>query len=198
MPRRKTIPMNRPFLTRFARGAPQKVVWSLERDRELAHADSPYMFCPHQLWRPRPNARLPWTASERFNAEGYRGPMLSVERPAKTLRIAALGGAATLGVGVANEDTFVSVAARLLTSRTMRSEAMNLGVENYSLRQSLERYREVARPYRPHVVLVTVSTRASYSPAAGGMTDDELIERYRPLDVRLELDPPSVEDGLRV
>lgn len=217
------MPLTRPMLVRFAIGAVlvaggvtaaevglrraawqykdgerRDVVWSLERDRALARANDAYMFCPRTLWRPRPNAPIPWMEGERFNADGYRGPLLSAARPPKTLRMVALGGAGALGVGVAAEDTFVSLTARLLTSRTMRSEGMNLGVENYSMRQCLERYREVARPYRPHVVFLTVPTRSSFSPAPAGRTDDELIETYRPLDVMREHQPPAVADELRV
>lgn len=217
------MPLTRPLLTRFAIGAvlvaggvaaaetglrraewqykdrgAREIVWSQERDRALANPEDPYMFCPRQLWTPRPNARLPWTEKERFNSAGYRGPLLPATRPPKTLRIVALGGAGTLGVGVAEKDTYVAQTARMLTSRTMRSEAMNLGVENYSMRQCLERYREVARPYRPHVVLVSVSTRTSFSPAPAGVTDDGWIEAFRPLDVTKEHRPPSVSDELRV
>lgn len=223
MPRRKTMRMSRRFLSpfvlgavvlagavvaaevglrgidwRYERGAPQRVVWSLEHDRQLAQPDDPYEFSPTQLWRPRPNAKIPWTANERFNAEGYRGPLISVKRPEKTLRIAALGGAGTLGVGVAQEDTFVSLTARLLSTRSMRCESMNLGVESYSLRQSLERYRDIARPYRPHVVLLSISSRSSYSPAPGDKTDDELIEMCRPLGPLQPDHPPSLDNDLRV
>ena len=182
----------------YYRGAPHRVMWSLERDREMARASDPYKFHPHQLWSPRPGGRLAWTEDECFNAEGYRGPLLAVERPAKTLRIAVLGGAAALGVGVAQEDTFAALTARLVSARAIPVESMNLGVENYSLRQSLERYRDLARPYRPHIVIVLVSTRASYSPASGGVPDDALIAQTRPFD-RVNLShPPSVMDGPRL
>lgn len=182
----------------YQRGAPHRVVWSPERDREMARASDPYRFDPHQLWSPRPLARIPWTVDERFNEQGYRGPLLPVERPKRTLRLAALGGAGALGVGVAQDATFVAVAARLISSRIMACEPMNLGVENFSVRQCLERYRDVARPYRPHLVVVSVTTRASYAPAPGGVTDDENIERYRPLDVVNPRLPPSVPTSPRI
>ncbi len=182
----------------YYRGAPHRVVWSLARDRAMARPDDPFMFCTRQLWCPRPNARLPWTENEHFNSAGYRGPLLAVERPPKTLRLVALGGAATLGVGVPYEDTFPNLTARLVTMRAMRCESMNLGVQNYSLRQSLERYRDLARPYRPHIVVVSVSARASYSPAPGGMTDDENIEMYRSLEPAHPQHPPCVQGGLRL
>ncbi|MBL8857144.1 MAG: hypothetical protein JNL28_01385 [Planctomycetes bacterium] len=183
---------------RYYRGAPHRVMWSLQRDREMARADDPYQFHAHQLWAPRPGARLVWTESERFNADGYRGPLLPVERPPRTLRLVALGGAAALGVGVANEDTFAALTARFVSARSIPCESMNLGVENFSLRQSLERYRDLARPYRPHIVVAAVSARTSYSPAPGGITDDELIEATRPLDRVHLAHPPSVKDGLRL
>lgn len=223
MPRRETYGMNARFITsltlgtalalgtlvsgeallrsndwHYYRGAPHRVMWSLERDREMAHPSDPYVFNPHQLWAPRPGARLAWTESERFNAEGYRGPLLSVERPPKTLRLVALGGAGALGVGVAADETFAALTARLVSSRAIPCESMNLGVENFSLRQSLERYRDLARPYRPHIVVVAVSSRTSYSPAPGAITDDDLIAATRSLDTVNLTSPPSVKGGLRL
>lgn len=182
----------------YQRGAPQRVLWSLERDRAMARDTDPYRFHPHQLWAPRPGARLPWTTSERFNAEGYRGPLLSVERPKGWLRLVTIGGAAALGVGVELQDTFGELTARLVSARAIPCESMNLGVEYASIRQSLERYRDLARPYRPHIVVLAVSTRTAYGPAPGAVTDDENIALNRPLDTSDRRVPPCVEGGARV
>lgn len=159
------------------------VLWSHERDRELADGTGPYAFDPHQLWSPRPGALIPGASGERFNADGYRGPSIDMKQPQrKSLRIVFLGGAATLGVGVPYEDTFPALTARIVAQRLMPCEAMNLGVENYSMRQSLERYSDLARPYQAQVVVLTVSAMTACSPAPGGMPDDQRIRLVRPLE----------------
>jgi len=157
------------------------VRWSVEQDRLMLEGGSIYAFHPHQLWAPRPGALLPWTNGERFNPDGYRGPQLNVERPRGMLRVAVIGGAAALGKGVRYEDTFTALLGRYVTERIMPTETMNLGVENFSARQCLERYRDLARPYRPHVVIVSLRLEPSYREAPGGTSDDEKIQRSRAL-----------------
>lgn len=157
------------------------VRWSIPEDRRILDSTSIYAFHPHQLWAPRPGALLPWTNGERFNPDGYRGPQLNVGRPPKTLRIAVIGGAAALGKGVRYEDTYAALLGRYVTERVMPTEVMNLGVENFSARQCLERYRDLARPYRPHVVILSLRLEPSYREAPGGLSDDEKIKRSRSL-----------------
>ena len=161
--------------------AVRDVRWSVAEDRRMLEGTSLYAFHPHQLWAPRPGALLPWTSGERFNADGYRGPQLNIERPTKTLRIAVLGGAAAMGKGVRHEDTFAALMGRYVSERIMPTEVMNLGVENFSARQCLERYRDLARPYRPHVVILSLRLEPSYREAPGGTSDDEKIRRSRAL-----------------
>lgn len=179
-------------------GAFHDVRWSEVEDRRMLAGTSLYQFHPHQLWAPRPGALLPWTSGERFNADGYRGPQLEVERPPKTLRIAIVGGAAALGQGVRYEDTFGALLARYVSERAMPTEVMNLGVENFSARQCLERYRDLARPYRPHLVIVSLRLEPSYREALAGQTDDELIRavRGRP-ESDFRPSGPRVVQGLR-
>lgn len=161
--------------------AVRDVRWSVVEDRRMLEGASLYAFHPHQLWAPRPGALLPWTSGERFNADGYRGPQLNIERPTKTLRVAVLGGAAAMGKGVRYEDTFTALMGRYVSERIMPTEVMNLGVENFSARQCLERYRDLARPYRPHVVILSLRLEPSYREAPGGTSDDEKIRRSRAL-----------------
>ena len=140
-----------------------------------------HRFDPYPLWSPRPGAMLPWTNGERINADGYRGPQLDVERKDGVLRIAFLGGAATMGVGVRWEDSFPALSTRLVGERIMPAECLNAGVQDFSVRQCLERYRALVRPYRPHVVVMSVGLPVCYRQARGGWTDDQLIQRARHL-----------------
>jgi hypothetical protein len=149
-----------------------------------------YELDTHQLWSPRPGAPLPWAPDEKINADGYRGPALDVEREKGVLRIAFLGGAATLGVGVRFEDTFSALAPRFLTESGHPAEGMNAGVEGFSVRQCLERYRDLVRPYRPHIVVLSIAFATCYRQAAQGWTDDQRIQRARMLDA-----DPRLSDG---
>ena len=88
----------------YARERDRMIVWSKDEDAKLRRGDGLYRFDSQTLWSPRPGALLPLTNGERINPEGYRGPELQVERPKDTLRIATLGGAACLGVGVRGQD----------------------------------------------------------------------------------------------
>jgi hypothetical protein len=151
------------------------VLWSASHDKELASGESMYRFDPHLLWSPRPGARVPWTNGERINPDGYRGPQLNVERPKGSLRIAMLGSAAALGVGVRWEDTYSALTARFLGESTMPTEVLCAGVQDYTVRQSLERYRELVRPYRPHIVVLSISEGLSVLQAPSGLTDDQKI-----------------------
>jgi hypothetical protein len=141
-----------------------------------------YRIDARELWSPRPGAILPWTNGERINPDGYRGPQLDVERKKGVLRIAYLGGATTFGVGVRYEDSFPALATRLIGERTMPAECLNAGVEGFSIRQCLERYRDLVRPYRPHVVVLSISPAVCYQQAAEGWTDDQRIRCAQSVD----------------
>lgn len=153
------------------------ILWSPEKDKAISERKVPYQFDLHELWAPRPGALLPWTNGERVNADGYRGPQLDAERPKGTLRIATLGGAGTFGVGVRWEDTYSALLARFIGEKVMPCEVLCAGVEDFSIRQSIERYVNLVRPYRPHVVILAISARISVAQAPGGLTDDEKIKR---------------------
>jgi hypothetical protein len=64
----------------------------------------------------------------------------------------------------------------------MPSECLNAGVGGFSVRQCLERYRDLVRPYSPHVVVVSVAYAVCYRQATQGWTDDQCIQRARLLD----------------
>lgn len=156
-------------------------VLQIKADVAQTHTTSAdlYRYDPHQIWAPRPGALLPWTNGERINPDGYRGPQLDVERKKGVLRIAFLGGATTLGVGVRYDDTYAALSTRLIGERAMQAECMDAGVEGFSVRQSLERYRDLVRPYRPHVVVLSITFRACYRQATESWTDDERIRAAR-------------------
>ena len=96
---------------------------------------------------------------------------LQVERPKDTLRIATLVGAACLGVGVRWEETYSARLASFVGERVMPTEVLDAGVADYSVVQSLWRYRDLVRAYRPHVVILSVMGDQSVLQAPQGRTD---------------------------
>lgn len=127
------------------------------------------------LWRPSPNARIPWGDDERVNADGYRGPLLAVERRPGTLRIATLGDSSTFGHSVAFAQCWSARLAAILAERTGQEvEVLDAGVIGYSVRQGLERWRTLVRAYSPDVVVAAFGAVIEHVPAMG-LPDDELI-----------------------
>lgn len=88
-----------------------------------------------------------WT---RINARGYRGGEHSRERPPGRVRLVLLGDSILFGTGVEEEATFAS----LLSRRTGRYEALNLGVEGYGTDQELLVLEDEGLGYRPDVVVL--------------------------------------------
>lgn len=173
----------------YPRERDRAIVWNKDEDAKLRRGDGLYRFDPQTLWSPRPGALLPWTRGERVNAEGYRGPQLEVVRTKDTLRIATLGGAACFGVGVAWDETYSARLSRMVGERVMPTEVLDAGVADYSVIQSLWRYRDLVRPYRPHVVILSIMGDQSVLQAPQGRTDIQRLDRMR-------LEPPSVNRGV--
>ncbi len=161
------------------RGADRRVAWSESRDAELRRADGLYRFDPVCLWSPRPGAEIPWTDGARINPDGFRGPQVALERTPGVLRIATIGGAVTLGVGVRWEDTYSARLVQILEERGVRAEVLCAGVEEHSIQQALERWRLVIRHWRPHVVICTHLGSRSMAQAPQGRTDAQRIAEMR-------------------
>jgi len=157
----------------------RRVVWSESRDADLRRANGLYRFDPVCLWSPRPGAEIPWTDGARINPDGFRGPQLPLERTPDVLRIATIGGAVTLGVGVRWEDTYSARMVQILEERGMRAEVLCAGVEEHSIVQALERWRLVLRHWRPHVVICTHLGARSMVQAPQGRTDADRIAEMR-------------------
>jgi hypothetical protein len=131
------------------------------------------------LWSPRPGAEIPWTDGERINPDGFRGPQLSVERTPGVLRIAAIGGAATLGVGVRWEDTYCARLVQILREMGVRCEILCAGAEEHTVVQGLERWRQVVRVWQPQLVVCTFVGFVDCQQAPQGRVDELRIAEMR-------------------
>lgn len=178
------------------RGADRRIVWSAERDPALRAGDGLYRFDPVCLWSPRPGAEIPWTDGARINPDGFRGPQIAIERTPGVLRIATLGGAVTLGVGVRWEDTFSARLVQILAENGVRAEILCAGAEDHTVVQGLERWRNVVRVWRPNVVICTYLGSRDLQQAPQGRPDIRRIAEMRSNSPRTG--GPSLRDELRL
>lgn len=129
-----------------------------------------------QLWRPAPGARIPWGKDERVNAAGWRGPVVPLAKTPGVLRIATLGDSSTFGHSVAYDETFSARLAPMLAEHGVQAEVIDAGVIGYTIRQGIERYKELVSPYEPDVVIAAFGAVNEHVPAML-YPDGELITR---------------------
>jgi hypothetical protein len=87
------------------------------------------------------------------NSAGFRGNReYFPEKPKGIIRIAVLGDSFVFGFGVQDNETF----SALFESQEKSREVLNLGVPGYGMDQIYLSYREIARKYRPDIVLIGV------------------------------------------
>lgn len=159
----------------FPSEARRTIVWSKERDEELRSPDGLHELDSQRIWRPRPNARIPWTRDERVNAAGLRGPELPLERKPGVVRIAVLGPSSAFGEGVAWADTYGALLARYLGEQGIQAEVINAALIGSTIRQGLERYRLDVRPYHPDLVISAYNGLHEHTQAPRCASDDARI-----------------------
>jgi len=97
----------------------------------------------------------------RFNREGLRGPDWPLEKPAGTRRLALLGDSMIAAIAAEEPQTLVRRLEERLNgagAAGTRWDVLNFGVSSSSTGNELVLYREVARRYRPDVVLCAFFT----------------------------------------
>lgn len=151
------------------------LMWTPEEDKKLDKADNLHQRDVHQEWALRPGVAVPYGADERINDEGYRGPLLAHEKAADVLRIATLGDSSTFGLGVSYGETFSAQLAELCTARGLAAEVLDAGVIGFTVRQGIERYKELVRPLRPDVVVAAFGSVNEHYSAPGARTDAQKI-----------------------
>jgi lysophospholipase L1-like esterase len=104
----------------------------------------------------RPGGAVRAEVAYRVNAEGLRGPEVSVEKPAGVRRVAVLGDSIAFGYWVADEDGFARQLEALLNGEgaPSRVEVLNFGVPGYNLDQEIEALRAKALAFAPDAVVV--------------------------------------------
>jgi lysophospholipase L1-like esterase len=156
-------------------------IWNPSEDRAMRFGSGMFTAAPRQLWAPRPGAKVVWGDGERINEGGYRGPLRPAGDHPGVVRVLVLGESCAFGYGVPYADTFSSRLEEILRASGRDVEVVNGGVIGYTVRQGLERYRAMGRPYRPDFVVAAFGEVNEHFPA-GGPSDVEKIEM--PLDER--------------
>ncbi len=101
---------------------------------------------PRLIYEPRPGAG-------EFNAQGYRGEPVPLERTPGVHRIVVMGDSVAEGLGVGHATRFTSLLSEELGDGV---EIVNLAVRGYNLRQEVAYLQERGLAYRPdHVVFCT-------------------------------------------
>jgi lysophospholipase L1-like esterase len=114
----------------------------------------------------------------RINDDGFRGDPLEHPKPRNTVRIFALGGSTTFGWGVAENDTYHQVLARMLndsaraSGEPTRFEIVNAGVIGYNSWQVAHLMRRIAERYQPDGFLVAYTFNDAWNPV-GSMNPEE-------------------------
>jgi lysophospholipase L1-like esterase len=100
------------------------------------------------------------------NSLGFRGEEVSVNKPPSTFRVLGLGDSVTWGVGVQDEDTYLSALKQKLngqfTTTHLRFETINTGVVGYSIYQELLTLMRDGLPLCPDLVTVGYAVNDFY------------------------------------
>jgi len=109
-------------------------------------------------YRQRPNRIFVFPNGTRAtsNALGYRGPVVSIAKPAGVFRIILLGGSTSHGWGVNDDQTIDAHMRRQLAAAYpgKRFEVVNLGFDGYDSYQDFERLRSDGLRLQPDLVVV--------------------------------------------
>src|SRR5262245_6628762 len=115
---------------------------------------------PHgQLgYRQRPNSTFHYSNGTQAtsNAAGYRGPLVAVTKPPRTVRIILLGGSTTHGWGVEDGQTIDTYMRAILAERhpEVAVEVVNLAFDGYDSHQLVERLRTDGLRLAPDLIIV--------------------------------------------
>ena len=91
-----------------------------------------------------------------INADGYRGKLVTNQKPKGTIRIAIFGDSHTFGVGASDTTTYPAILEQQLNGVSNRNfEVLNFGIGGYQLNDSLVHARKRAFEYAPDIILIT-------------------------------------------
>jgi len=108
-------------------------------------------------WKPRPGFKQ---GGIEINSLGFRGREFSVQKPAGTFRIVALGDSTTFGYGKTTMSPYPAQLEAALNRQAgncgRQYEVINAGVEGYSAHHVLIRLEKEALPLTPDLLIIYV------------------------------------------
>ncbi|MBI4229826.1 MAG: SGNH/GDSL hydrolase family protein [Planctomycetes bacterium] len=122
-----------------------------------ARVPSWYLYAPGKFagYRLRPGVHLKRACEISVNSLGFRGPEVTVEKPAGTVRIVCLGGSSTFCDGVSDDAaTWPARLQEVLRGAGLpRIEVINAGCSGYTSSQSLGQFLGRCAPLSPDWVV---------------------------------------------
>lgn len=126
-------------------------------------------------YKQRPNAVFSYsTGTEaRSNAEGFRGPVVEIPKPAGTYRIILLGGSTTHGWGVEEDETIDAYMRHELGRRypDRTFEAVNLAFDGYDSYQLYERLKNDGLRFQPDLIIANTGINDVWNARLANLQD---------------------------
>ncbi len=111
---------------------------------------------PTRLWGNHANGtRQTGDTTATINAEGLRGELPELPRPAGRERVMVIGDSTSFGHGVPDGAAYVNVAVRILAESGLDVDVVNGGVAGYSIAQSGLLMEEVGWAMEPTLLVIT-------------------------------------------
>lgn len=110
------------------------------------------------LYRPNATMYLLWTPipyTIKTNSLGFRGPEITMPKPADTCRIIALGDSITDGFYVENENTYPYQLEQILRNEGKKVDVVNAGRGWSAIDVEFEMLRRFCMPLQPDLVVLT-------------------------------------------
>jgi len=151
----------------------------------------------------RPRNYTGYTARKWYqtNSYGLRDREISLEKPAQTVRILALGDSTVFGFGVPTEGTFSKRLEAMLNEDPgdTQFEVINAGVQSYSLYNSFVYLKRDGIRFDPDLILLETNYNDRRYIPSRFRRDSKLFYRYFWYSMRLReiLSPSYVFRGIR-
>ena len=116
----------------------------------------------------------------RINSYGFRDYEYSLEKPANTYRIIALGDSHTFGAGVNLTDSYPKILEQLLNEKndSQKYEVLNFGIPGANLVEKIELLKEKGISFSPDLVILQWNGDDRLNRTEWEEFIDSYIERY--------------------
>ena len=101
-----------------------------------------------------------------INKDGFRSPMVSLEKSVGVRRLAMLGDSVAFGYGgiPVTETMSVQLVKQLNTKSNLKFEIINAGVGGYNTLQEAELFRTKVKKFQPEIIFLELTIANDYLP----------------------------------